>query len=315
MAKPKPYENIQERIRILLPGDDFKKLRHDLYSRPDFLASNPSDEMILDQIEFFLPPDKVEEVKVKVGEIVPDDLDFNGLRLEVVSLTDKKNLPALNSIGAIATPEQYQEVDKVFASLKSVKADLEAKRTKLKAPVLDLGKYIDSKFKEAQAFVDQSLAPCEALMIAFKAREREALRQQEAERQRLIQEAETQARLALEEAKANLADVEADPFLAALSDGAARESVKDAIREVATISRTVTVPDAVAPVVGAGSRVSYPWIGEVIGEVPVAYCSPDPVKINALVKHLKETVKDITQLEASEYPWLRIIEQIKLGGR
>jgi len=314
MAKPSPYAHIQERIRILLPGDDFKKLRHDLYSRPDFLASNPSDEMILDQIEFFLPPDKVEEIKVKVGEVIPADLQVVELRSQVDYITSHWELPSI-TFGVIETAAQYQAADQCFAAMKQAKAGLEAQRVKLKAPVLEMGKYIDSKFKEAYEMIDKSLLPCEALMIAFKAKEREALRQQEAERQKLVEAAEAKARMALLEAQANLADVEADPFLAALSEGTARESVKDALREVATVNRTVSIPDAVAPVVGAHSRTQYVWEGEVIGPVPMEFCSPDPKKIDALVKSLKESVRDITQLDPTAYPWLRVTETIRIGGR
>ena len=333
----KAHEDVRDRIRTLLPGDEYKAQRNHLYSKPDFLKSNPTDEQIMAEAEFILPMEKLAEVKAQVGEIVPADLAPVAIRAEADRAVTGLVLPAKGQVVVVNTADDYQEADKGYASLKSIKAELESKRKKLKEPVLDLGRYIDGKFKDATALVDAEIARYEQPMLAFKTREREQLRAQETERlrleaeaekerQRLVREAEDSARAELEAAKEKLAEVEEDPFLAALMEGsvpAAREEVKEAMRNVALAPQRVVMPEVVmpnyvAPVTAVGSRTSYPWVVEVVneGEVERIHCSPDPSKLNALGKYLKATLHgDITKVEPGKYPGLKIKEEIRLGGR
>ena len=326
---------MRDRIRNLLPGDEFKAQRHALYSKPDFLILNPTDEQILAEIEFILPAEKVAEVRTKAPEIIPADIDPAGLRARADSTVTGLNLASAGKPVIVATAADYQEADKGYAAAKAIKKSLESERKRLKAPVLDLGRYIDGRFNEAEALVDAELARYEAPMLVYKAKERETLRAQEVERQRLEAQAEAErvrladearqeAERALEVAKANLEAIEEDPFLAALDLDipAAREEVKDAMREVILAPRRieaqpVILPDYVAPVTAAGSRTSYPWRVEVVDEATVAreYCSPDNSKLLALGKYLKATVGDINKVEHGKFTGLRITEQIKLGGR
>jgi hypothetical protein len=77
------------------------------------------------------------------------------------------------------------------------------------------------------------------------------------------------------------------------------------------------MPEAVAPVTAAGSRVFYPWVIKVTDETLVErkFCTPDSVKLNALAKLLKATVGDISKINPQDFPGLSITEDIRLGGR
>jgi hypothetical protein len=326
---PKPYDDTRERIRVLYPGDENKGIRHALYSKPDFLASNPTDQMIHDEAGFHRAPITHPDApasKPIEGEVIPAPIDFGAIRAEADQAVAGAALPLTSKAPvAVATAEDYLEAEKGYAAVKAAKKDLETKRVKVKAPALDLTRYIDQKFNEAQAMLDAELGRFEKPMLEFKAQEREMLRKQEEERQRAIREEQERARAEAEEARMALevmqqeVDTDEDPFLAALRQPAIeekREEVRTALRDVALAPARVTLPEA-APVVGAKSRVSYPWVAEVVNESEVErkYCSPDTSKLGALAKYLKSTIIDISKVNPADYPGIRIKEDIRIGGR
>ena len=308
---PKPYDETRERIRSLFPGDGDKGLRHHLYSKVGFLESNPTQEQIIEEAEFFrgksVPPDPAPTSEADPLEQVRQE----------VSLYQGES-----GIVTIQTPQDYEEASIKFATIKRLIADNEKKRKQLTKPILEAKSRIDDEFKAAEEILKKQLDRYEQPMLAFKLAERETLRKQEAERLELIRKEQEKARLELEEAQAKLAqaEVEDDPFLAALAGEdipTAREEVKDAMRNLAMVPQRVVLPDPIAPVTATGSRTSYPWVVRVTNAALVAreYCSPDTALLGALAKHLKATVGDIAALDITAYPGLEITEEIRIGGR
>lgn len=306
------------RIGELYTGDRYKSLRHKLYSRPDFCKVERTDGEIIDAAGIVPgedPKDDEPAPAPAVTETPPPHL--------VVSLPDQVAalLAKIPSV-TVTTPEDYAQADKWFASLKGMAKAVEDRRKELKDPVLAEGRRIDDEAKAMQALLTKALAPIEQAMVGFKAREREELRKAEEARQAALapvkaKEEEARAVMAGTLAELDQARMDDDPFLMAVLAGRVQQAqtgLRTAILEART---TVETAEKVAPVTADGSRVSFPWKWEIVNESMVdrAYCSPDSVKLNALVKLLKTQLSDIRNVDPRNYPGLRIFEEVHVGGR
>lgn len=296
---------VRNRIREMYPGDEHKALRNRLYSKPGFLASNPSDEMIREEAGW---GDAID------GEIIGKDA--------------KPDAPAtIPQIPAtIHTAEEYTQASEIYGKLSKMLRDSEAKRKELTRPILDAKAKIDDEFKAANAPIEAAVKQLDSIMKDFKARERETLREVEAERQRVIQmetanaQAEAEARRAELDAIRERISVNQDPFLAALLEedrAEAMEAAKDAIRNAAMVPARISLP-AAQPVKAEGSRVTYDWVWEVTSEdeIPRELLSLDPKKMNARVKDLKASLDgDITRIKPEDLKGFIIKEIPRIGGR
>lgn len=311
--------NTRDRIKELYPGDRYKAVRHQLYSRPDFCKVDRTDGEIIDAAGIVPGEDPKEEppepLALGVVESPPAKMEV-ALADQVTALLAK--IPPM----AVATAEDYAQADKWFASIKGMAKMVEDRRKELKEPVLAEGRRIDDEAKAMQALLTQALTPIEQAMIGYKAKEREDLRKAEEDRQAAlapVKQHEESARATMGQALAEMdqARMAGDPFLAAVLAGrvaTAQGELRTAILEARVTAETT---DRVCPVTAEGSRVSFPWKWEITNESMVdrAYCSPDPVKINGLVKMLKQQLTDIRNVDPRNYPGLHIFEDIRLGGR
>lgn len=322
------YDEAKERIRALFPGDEFKGLRHSLFSLPDFLASGPTDDQIQEQAAIITgtpKPEPVPEVAQEnptlEGEILGPEAAAEAAELKA------KGLATQAAPVVVKTAQDYEQASLGFAQIKKMISDNEKDRVKLTAPILAAKRNIDDRFKAAEKILQVELQRYEVPMLAFKTREREALREQEAEARRIREATEAEAQRIKDEAsqalqQATKAVIAApNPFLAAIYEDdleEAKEGLREAIHESAALVKSVALPaNYVAPVTAVGSKTSYPWTVEVVdeGRVDRAYCSPDQVKLNALGKMLKAQLGDIRNVNPENYPGLKITEQIKIGGR
>jgi len=327
---------IRARVSELYPGDspEMKAVRHRIYSTPNLLASDPSDDAIRAAAQMADSPE-TPEVPVNpqsaaplVGEVLTAEEQTALVKRQAVEIAAKAQ-PVI-----VKTAEDYEQASLGFAAIQKLRADNEAKRKKLKAPILESGRLLDAEFKATDEILAKEQSRYETPMVAFKQAEREALRKQEADRQAILAaetarlQAEADAALVLlEQAK----QTEADPFLSALAaddyDDApvvspvalATMQAKDAIRAVAMAPRALaaTLP-AAAAITATGTKTSYPWLVEVVdpGQVARVFCSPDESKLGALAKRLKaELNDDITKINPADYPGLHIYESIRIGGR
>ena len=313
---------IREVVREMYPGEENKALRNQIYKEPGFLASDPGDA------EIHALAAKILGQKTPAPEVAAPEPPF-GL---TASIDDP--YPEVRALVAtlplqvvVVTAADYAEADKWFAAIKKMLKAVEERRIEAKQPYLEKCQDIDAQAREAKDFLNLALKPVEEAMVGFKAREREVLREQEAEKLRLQREAEAEAQRLRDEAAAKLREAtetalaEEDPFLAALAADdveAARGEVLTAAREAVALLAAPPLPTGyVAPVTAAGSRTSYPWVVEVVNESQVdrAYCSPDSRKLNALAKLLKEQLGDIRNVNPSNYPGLVIKEDVRIGGR
>ena len=302
----------RNRIREMFPGDNNKKLRHHLYSKPDFLASNPSDQQITEEAEWF---DSQESGSSQEEEPPAPPLDPESAAKAVHQ--------AMTTFAASAAPvvvrtgQDYEEAAKGFAAIKQMLKDLEAKRKTFTAPLNEALDRINAEFKASKAILDAELLRYESPMTEFKRQEREQLRQAEQDRQIAIQRAQEEAQKRLDESKARLEalSAEEDSFLAALDRDEIREDVHTALVDIAMAPQRIQT-DAPAPAMANGTRTVFAWKAEIVNEDELdrSLLEPSTKRINALVKLLKaQCNNDITKLKPQ--PGLRIYEDCKVGGR
>ena len=312
---------IREVVRELYPGDEHKALRNAIYKEPGFLSSDPGDA------EIHALAAKILGQKTPAPEVAAPEPPF-GLTASIDDpYTEVRALVATLPLQVVVvTAADYAEADKWFSSIKKMLKAVEERRIEAKKPYLEKCQDIDAQAREAKDFLTLALKPVEEAMVGFKAREREALREQEMEKLRLQREAEAEAQRLRDEAAAKLREAtetalaEEDPFLAALAAddvAAARGEVLTAAREAVALLTARPREQAWPPAAAPGSRTSYPWVVEVVNESQVdrAYCSPDSRKLNALAKLLKEQLGDIRNVNPSNYPGLVIKEDVRIGGR
>jgi hypothetical protein len=321
-------DEARERIRALFPGEEFKGLRHSLFVIPDFLKSDPTDEQIKDQAALILgtpkpesAPEVAQENPTLEGEILGPEASAEAAERKAQTLATQA-APVV-----VKTAEDYEQASLGFAKIKKMLADNEKDRVKLTAPILQVKRNIDDRFKAAEKILLVELQRYELPMVAFKAREREDLRKQEAEAQRIKNEAEAEAQRIKDEAATTLREATQavvsapNPFLAAILEDDledAKDGYREALHESAALVKNVSLPaNYVAPVTAVGTKTSYPLVWEIIDPnlVPRNLCSPDPVLLNALMKVLRKDFPDITKLAPGAYPGVSIKEQIRIGGR
>jgi len=314
--------SVKDRIQNLFPGDGNKAIRNKIYRCEGILKGDPTDAEIMEAAGLQAGP--VEPAIGKVGKLLTPEEAAAKVEREALDLAGQQPLVEIKG------PEDFERSSRYFSMIQKTRTANEQERKAITAPILETKRRIDEKYKAADAVLASAQAPHEAGMIAYKAKEREAMRQQEAERQAILdaakaeREAEVAAAMAkLEEARKVQAEAEEDPFLTALDEDMPSVSiiptlvaeVKDAMRSVAMVTVTTALPEAQAPVVGSGTRVSYPKVITVINEDLVSreLCSPDSRKLTALARDLKDV--DINSINPFDYPGLRITEEIRIGGR
>jgi hypothetical protein len=308
----------KDRIGELYPGEENKSVRAKLYRIPDFL-------------KFDQPDDEIHREAANCGAAKPEPKALEG---EVVAGDDQqisKDIALLPKGLVIVTADDYEKASLQFASGMRIKKQIEANRKAMTAPILAAKKNIDDLAKARTAELDAVLDPIKVAMTAFKVAERDMLRDQEAERQRILDVEKTRLMAEADAAKAILVESQKeetakaeDPFLAALDDDYAPSVVSDrvaaveeALRAVALVGVRTVLPEMQAPVTATGSRVSYPWKIIILDPnlVPRHLCTPDPSLLIAEARRLKDEVGDIRNVNPGDYPGCKVVENVSIGSR
>lgn len=103
-------------------------------------------------------------------------------------------LASLRSVTSVSTPAEQELVVVTCRHIKGILADMEVARETVKAPVLDIGRRIDSLAKEFAGPIRAEMGRVAALVTAFQ--ETERVRVESEERARAAAIAEAQARAA-----------------------------------------------------------------------------------------------------------------------
>lgn len=189
-----------------------------------------------------------------------------------------ETLSVARTVLTVDTPAEAELAAESIRDLRWIERQVEAARTAVKAPVLDIGRKIDAKAKEFVSPLGAEIARINALLTGFQRRQEEERRKAEEERQRKIREAQAEEarkkreaeeqerrdREAAEEA-ARKAKEEGDPFAEAEAAAAAQRATEQAAgatkeaaaeAQAAITAAVISTAPAVAPqrVEGVGIR-------------------------------------------------------------
>jgi colicin import membrane protein len=195
-------------------------------------------------------------------------------------------IAAAGWIATVASQAQFAAAAEALKGLRVVAKAVEASRSAVKAPVLDIGKKIDATAKAFVAEVDQEITRLTGLMTQWEieqrriAAEAERKRQEEERRARADEEARLAEIRRQQEAAARaelLANTEAERA-AAEARRIAAEAAAAAEREAAA-ARAAAAPAVVETPKVAGTVVREDWTFEVTDLRAFATAHPDLVEI------------------------------------
>jgi vacuolar-type H+-ATPase subunit I/STV1 len=195
-------------------------------------------------------------------------------------------IAAAGWVAQVASHAQFAAAAEALKGLRSVAKSVEASRTAIKAPVLDLGKKIDATAKSFVAEVDQEITRLTGLMTQWEIEQRriaaEAERQrQEEERRRLAEETARMAEIARQVQAAERAERQAlnerDREAAETRRMVAEEAA--AAERAAAAQRQANLPVVVEAPRVAGTVVRDEWNFEVTDLRAFAQAHPDLVEI------------------------------------
>jgi hypothetical protein len=195
-------------------------------------------------------------------------------------------IAAAGWVAQVASHAQFAAAAEALKGLRSVAKAVEASRTAIKAPVLDLGKKIDATAKAFVAEVDQEITRLTGLMTQWEieqrrlAAEAERQRQEEERRVRAAEEAKLAEIRRQQQAAARaelLANTERERAAAEAQRIAAESAA--AIERAAAAERQANLPAVVEPPKVAGTVVREDWTFEVLDLKAFAQAHPDLVEI------------------------------------
>lgn len=224
-------------------------------------------------------------------------------------------LEEASSVTAVTDGLTLEVAGQVARALQGIIKGVEKTRTEVKAPVLDLGKKIDSTAKDFLAPVQVEFERVSGLINRYQREQirlaEEARKKAEAEAARKREEQERQeaeARRKEEEArKAAEVAVTEEQHTAAVQQA---EEAKQQAESIAAAPVAVVVPVAVAPVV-SGVSARKEWTFEV--ESIERLYAVNPHLCNVTPKRAE--IQTLVRAGARQIPGLRIFEDIKTGIR
>jgi hypothetical protein len=171
-------------------------------------------------------------------------------------------------------------------ALKAITKAVEASRTAIKAPVLDLGKRIDTTAKQFIAEVEVEITRLTGLLTAYEVEQRriaaeEERKRQEEERRRQAEEDARMAEIRRKVHEAAQAELMADTERKRAAAEAQRIAAEQAaaIERAAAAERQANLPAVVEPPKVAGTVVREDWTFEVTDLKAFAQAHPDLVEI------------------------------------
>lgn len=196
---------------------------------------------------------------------------------------------AIGNAGWIARVENHLQAGAATHALKTLKAitkTVEASRTAIKAPVLDLGKRIDATAKQFLADVEVEITRLTGLLTQYEVEQRRIAadaerKRQEEERRRQAEDSARMAEITRQQQAAARAELLANTErerAAAEAQRIAAESAA-AIELAAAAARQANLPAVVEPPKVAGTVVREEWNFEVLDLKAFAQAHPDLVEI------------------------------------
>lgn len=171
-------------------------------------------------------------------------------------------------------------------ALKAITKAVEASRTAIKAPVLDIGKRIDATAKQFIAEVEIEITRLTGLLTAYEVEQRriaaeEERKRQEEERRRQAEEAARMAEIRRQEQAAARAELLAETERERAAAEARRIAAEQAaaVERAAAAERQANAPAVVEAPKVAGTVVREEWAFEVTDLRAFAQAHPDLVEI------------------------------------
>jgi len=201
--------------------------------------------------------------------------------------------------------------------LKRRRAEIEAMRVNLKAPVLAAAKNIDDQFRRPLADLDAEIATIDREYLRFEREEErrraeeERQRREEArrEQERIAQAAAAEAAKAEELRQKAAREAEAGRMAAAAKLETRAEQAIDRAEQLSDSALHVpvpVVPPSMPKASGIGSRKSWTFRVVDADKVPRKFCQPDLVKLRKYVQAMGA---------AEDIPGLEIYEERTVAGR
>ncbi len=189
-------------------------------------------------------------------------------------------------VGRVENRLQAAGAADALKALKAITKAVEASRTAIKAPVLDLGKRIDATAKQFVAEVEVEITRLTGLLTSYEVEQRriaaeEERKRQEEERRRQAEEAARMAEIRRQQEAAARAELLANTErerAAAEAQRIAAESAA-AIEQAAAAARQANLPAVVEPPKVAGTVVREDWTFEVTDLRAFAQAHPELVEI------------------------------------
>lgn len=221
-------------------------------------------------------------------------------------------------IGRVSNHLQAGSAADALKSLKAITKAIEASRTAIKAPVLDLGKRIDTTAKQFIAEVEIEVTRLTGLLTAYEVEQRRIAAEEERKRQEEERKAraEEAARLAeinrlqrLAEQAALLAESEREREAAEVRRVAAEQAA--AIERAAAAERQANLPAVIEPPKVSGTVVREQWTFEVEDLRAFAQAHPDLVDITVR----RADVLQLIRGGCRQLAHARIFTETKVGVR
>ena len=227
-------------------------------------------------------------------------------------------IAAAGWIARVASQAQFGAAVEALKSLRSIAKAVEASRTAIKAPVLEIGKKIDQTAKTFLAEVDVEITRLTGLMTQWEIEQRriaaDAERQrQEEERRKQAEEAARMAEIRRQQEAAAraemLANTQAERAAAESQRVAAEQAA--AVQQAAAVERQANLPVVIEPPKVAGTVVRESWTFEVTDLKAFAQAHPDFVEITVKRGIVLEKIRE----GCRQLAHARIYSETKVGVR
>lgn len=222
-------------------------------------------------------------------------------------------------VETVTNDDEQALAAEVLRDLKAFAGTIEQSRVEVKAPVLGLGKAIDTAAKDLLAQVTTESARIQAALTAYQRemirRQQEAEAQIRREQERVAREQrEAQARLdaaAAEEARKAAAGQQTQEQAAAKVQEVAKAEIAHVQAVVTDARSAISAASVVVPSRAAGMTVRQSWNFEVVDLAALYAARPELCTLE--VK--RAAVLQVIRSGAREIPGLRIFEDVQAGVR
>jgi DNA repair exonuclease SbcCD ATPase subunit len=241
-------------------------------------------------------------------------------------------------VGYVNDEATNAEATEALKALKKVLNAVEATRKRVKEPVLDMARLIDSTAKEFAAELNEEFARIQRACADYQTAQLERVREQERRRAEEAARIEREKQEALQKIEAEKQAAEAAARTKAEAELAAAKTLEDKIaadrrakeesdriraeaeakakaEEERRQQEALTVAPTAAPVRAAGQTAKPTWCWEVIDIWTLARMQPGLVEITPRRQQINEVIESLAMVGDPKVPGLRIWQEVKVGVR